>query len=119
MKAIEYQHKYSSDTTEEQEMADLYGLLLTDADTSPSYEVEQTKLFRKDDEYFLLRANGCSCWDGDWDGWQFDKTELIAWALKQEKSSYRDEEDSDYLVAQWIKDNLVIDGTASETKGIE
>lgn len=111
MKSISYQHNWSSKTSEEDELKAMYGDLLVHEDTSEPYEEDEAKLFKKGDTYYLLSANGCSCWEGDWDGWEFTRDELVKWALAQNKPSYSDS--SEYQVALWVRDNLIVEGQAA------
>lgn len=38
----------------------------TVADLSMAYEVDVFDLAKYGDKWFVLRANGCSCWGGEW-----------------------------------------------------
>jgi hypothetical protein len=103
MKSIAYNHHWNSELSQEQEMIKLFGTELDFENNADSYETNEAYLFQKGDKYFYLSANGCSCWDGDYDGWQFTKLELLKWAKENAANDY---EDSDQLLAQWIMDNI-------------
>ena len=103
MKAISYRHSWGSDLSEEQEMEQLFGERLVVFGDAEPYTVEEALLFKKDDEYNLLEANGCSCWDGDYDGWSFSYDELIAWAeAKSARQEYKWRRQNFELLADWI-----------------
>ena len=51
MKAVEYRRGWDSSTPEDQEMANKFGELLIRFDTSPSYEVEESALFKNSDTF--------------------------------------------------------------------
>jgi hypothetical protein len=107
MKAIEYMHSYGSKLSREEEMAKKFGELLHTEDTADSYEVAESHLYKKGDRYNWLMANGCSCWDGYYDGWSLTERELKKLALARSK-----DEDGYYgpshekLMAVWINENI-------------
>ena len=42
--------------------------VIADLDESEPYEIDQTRIYLKDDGGFAVaRASGCSCWEGDWE----------------------------------------------------
>jgi len=106
MKAVSYKHSWSTNETEEQEMASLFGALLVEHDTSESYEQESAHLFKKGTKYFWISSNGCSCWEGDYDGWELGKIELKKLAQKNLKNRHGQRDTADFLVAKWVLDNL-------------
>lgn len=107
MKAIAFQHHWGENLTEEQEMAQKFGELVHEEDHSEAYEVEKALLFYNGKHYFFLEANGCSCWDGDYDGWQFTKTELLKWAKAKVKQQEYDWRKQAYEhLADWIVENI-------------
>lgn len=63
-----------------------FGRKVKHIDESEAYEEDEAILLRnRDGKYTLLAATGCSCWDGDWEGWtNISVAELIklgkAWA---------------------------------------
>lgn len=116
MKAITHRHQWSSGTTEEQEKSALFGTLLFEADESESYEVETAELFKANDgSYNLLEANGCSCWDGDYEGWNMTLAELLDWATaKVGKQSSTRRKYADEVVAHWVADNILPLGKAGD-----
>jgi hypothetical protein len=107
MKDVAYNHSYSSDLSREDEMKAQFGELLNTEDTADSYEVAESHLYKKGSKYFWIQASGCSCWDGDYYGWELTKTELKALAKKR-----ADDEDGysgaghEKLMGQWIKENI-------------
>lgn len=107
MKTVTYRHDWGSDLNETDEMAELFGKLLVDYDTSEPYEQETSSLFynSKTRKYTWIDSNGCSCWDGDYDGWELTKKELVELAKKkvEDKGRYRD--DAEYLVAKWVTEH--------------
>ena len=104
MKALDYMHSYRSKMTEAQEMQEKFGDLIVDFDESADYEVNQTLLFKpKNGRGFnLLFANGCSCWDGDYDGWYMNKAELTKWAKANVDSSGADKEMAKYIIKKLL-----------------
>ena len=108
MKAVDYRHSWSTDKSTEEEMEEKFGKLLHETDTADAWEVAESKLFQKDDNtFFWLQANGCSCWDGDYDGWQLTRLQLIKLGKKRAK----DEDgyhgaDHEKLMGIWITDNI-------------
>lgn len=106
MKAVSYRHSWSSHKSEEEEMAELFGTLLVGHDTSEAYEQESSYLFKKGTKYVWIDANGCSCWDGDYDGWELTKTELKTLAKKTLDNSYGGRDRAGELVAKWVAENL-------------
>lgn len=107
MKSVTYRHDWGSNLNENEEMAELFGKVLVDHDTSEPYEQETSTLFYnpKTRKYTWIDSNGCSCWDGDYDGWELTKTELVELARKKvdDKGRYRD--DAEYLVAKWVTEH--------------
>ena len=53
-----------------------------------------------------IDADGCSCWDGDWGGWELELDELHKLADKAIEGEYDWRETADVKVAKWIKGNL-------------
>lgn len=116
MKAIDYRHNWSSDKTDEQEKAEKFGKLLHGHYRDEPYQVEDAELYYDGKYYYFLEANGCSCWDGDWDGWQFTKTEVIKWAkAKVQKQEYDWRKQSFEYLAEWIVENIKIGKTYEGT----
>lgn len=105
MKNIEYMHSWQTKLTKEQEMADRYGDLLHTTDTADSYEVAESHLYKKGRKYYWLQANGCSCWDGDYSGWELTLTELrkLAKARAKDDDGYENHEQQ---MGVWIGENL-------------
>lgn len=105
MKAIEYRRNWSSDKIDEKEKTEKFGKLLHGV--YAPYEIEDAELYFDGKYYYFLEANGCSCWEGDWDGWQFTKTEVIKWAkakVKQQEYNWRKQ--SYEILAEWIVENI-------------
>lgn len=107
MKSVDYQHSWSSDKNEEQEMAEKFGKLLHSTDTADSYEVAESHLYKKGTKYYWLQADGCSCWDGDYTGYELTKPELmkLAKARAGDEDSYRGAY-HDKLMGIWVVKNL-------------
>lgn len=103
MISVEYRHSWSADKTAEQEMAEKFGKLLHDIDTADSYEVAESHLFKKGTKYYWIQANGCSCWDGDYDGYELTKPELMKLAKARAKDTWGGHEKQ---MAEWILENL-------------
>jgi predicted AlkP superfamily pyrophosphatase or phosphodiesterase len=73
-----------------------------ETDSHPDWEQNATKLFKNGTKYTLIASNGCSCWDGDWEGWtNINKTELrklgIAWS--------KDWGIAEKEMGEWIKES--------------
>lgn len=69
MKPIKYQRNWGAKQTEEEEMAEKFGILVHEVDESAEYDEDKGKLFRKGRKYNVIFTSGCSCWAGDWEGW--------------------------------------------------
>lgn len=108
MKAVEYRRNWGSDRTAEEDMSDKFGKLLVTYDTSEPYEEETSSLFYDEeaDEYTWIDSNGCSCWDGDYEGWTLEKSELLTLADKAVENRYSWRDTARYLVGAWIKENI-------------
>lgn len=102
MKDATYHHRWGAKVPEEKELEDLYGELIQDIDESESYEIDQSKLFRKDGLYTILTAFGCSCWDGDWEGW----TEVTVEELLPLAKSWGTDRGSQKSLGKWILENI-------------
>lgn len=87
-------------------MTELFGTLLVDFDESQGYDTEISMLFKKGTKYIWLDANGCSCWSGDYDGWEINKTELKTLAKKSIDNRYSWRDTADVKVAEWVMQNL-------------
>jgi len=106
MKPVTYRHNWDSKMSREEEMAEKFGQLLVSHDTSEDYEEETSSLFVRDGEYTWIDSNGCSCWDGDYDGWILDLEELKALAKKTYDNRYDGRDRAEELVAGWVLENL-------------
>lgn len=107
MKDVTFRHSWNANQTIEQEMEEKFGTLLVEHDTSEDYQVERSLLFSKNGrEYVWLSANGCSCWDGDYDGWVLTEDELRKLAEKTYQHKYDWRDSADALVAKWVIDNI-------------
>lgn len=104
MKAVDYKHSWSNNRSESEEMSDLFGTLLADYDTSDAYETEVSYLFKKGSKYTWIDGNGCSCWEGDYEGWELTESELMKLADKTLQANYRGT--AQVLIAKWVKENL-------------
>ena len=108
MRAVEYRHNWGSGQTREEEMEEKFGKLLVAHDTSEDYQEETSSLFfdEKTDEYVWIDSNGCSCWDGDYDGWALSKEELLTLADKAVQNRYEWRDTAAYLVGAWVQENI-------------
>lgn len=107
MTDVTYRHSWADNQTVAEEMAEKFGTLLVEHDTSEPYETEESLLFKNDKgEYVWLSANGCSCWDGDYDGWVLDKDELLKLATTTYERRYDWRDTADALVAKWVLENI-------------
>lgn len=105
MKAITYRRSWSSSKTEEEEVAELFGTILVSADESEAYETNESALFLGNNgKYSWIDANGCSCWDGDWDGWELTKLQLLKMAKGVIERKYG--RTAEVVVAEWILKNI-------------
>lgn len=107
MKPIEFQYSYNATERETDQMAKLFGELINEQDASESYEPDTSVLFRDKDgaTFNFLRGSGCSCWEGDWYGWNMNLTDLLKWAGEQTARHSAWHTGSDVMLAQWIIDN--------------
>lgn len=79
------------------------GELVHEIDESQSYEQDASLLFKNGKKYTLLDSNGCSCWDGDWEGW----TDLTKVELKKLGVSWsNDQFGSSASIGKWITENI-------------
>lgn len=103
MKAVDYTHGWRSKETKE----DLFGELLNSEDTADAYEVSESRLYKKGRKYYWLQAEGCSCWEGDYYGYELTKTELLrlAEARSKDPDGYRGA-NHDKLMGVWVVENL-------------
>lgn len=102
MKSVSYSGYGTKETKNE-----LFGELLHDEDTADSYEVDESQLYFDGKKYYWLQASGCSCWDGDYDGWELTKLQLI----KLGKARAKDEDGyrgagHEKLMGIWITENI-------------
>lgn len=104
MKPIEIrEYSYSSYDKKEEEIWQPLGDLVISFDESEDYEVNEARLYKKGTKYTLITANGCSCWDGDWEGWtNISKTEL----RKLGASWAKDYSAAEKKIGEWIKENI-------------
>lgn len=107
MKTVTYRHNWSSNLNTEDEMASLFGVLLAYENTSEDYQEETSSLYLdKNGLYTWIDSSGCSCWDGDFEGWQCEKEELLKLAKEKVEHKSRHRDAAEDLIAQWIVDNL-------------
>lgn len=107
MKDVEYMHSWNSKVSREEEMKERFGELLNSEDTADSYEVAESHLYKKGRKYYWLQANGCSCWDGDYYGYELTLTELrkLAAARAKDPDGYSGA-GHEKLMGKWINENL-------------
>lgn len=103
MRAINYQRNWNSKLSAEEELELMFGKLLIESDESEAYEQDGAMLFKKGRKYYYLQSNGCSCWDGDWDGFELTLPELRKWAAAKSEDGY---EKAAIEVARFVKENL-------------
>lgn len=97
MKPLEIRSSWDNDAFKD------LGTLIVEFDESEAYEENETKLFKKGTKYTLIAANGCSCWDGDWEGWtNVSKTELRKLCIAWSKGWGAAEKE----MGKWIKENI-------------
>lgn len=108
MKPVTYRRNWGSDLTEEEELTELFGELKFEANESEPYEMNASSLFysKKTRKYTWIDANGCSCWDGDWDGWEMNKKEMFALADKLVANAKDYRKYAEDVVAEWIVKNI-------------
>lgn len=104
MKSVTYQHSWTNDKTEEQEMTEKFGKLIHTEDTAEDYEVAESHLYKKGTKYYLLEADDCSCWEGDYSGFELTKPELRKLAKARADNKFIDGHDK--LMGEWILANL-------------
>lgn len=79
------------------------GKLVNGEDTQPAWEQDAAKLYKKGRKYTLLASSGCSCWDGEWEGWtDLTLTELRKLGQSWSKDSYG----ATKLMGEWIVENV-------------
>ena len=107
MKTVTYRHDWGSNLNTEDEMVEKFGKLLVDINTSEDYQQETSSLFYnpKTRKYTWIDSNGCSCWDGDYDGWELTKEEMLTIAKKKVENKRDWREAAEDIVAQWIVDH--------------
>ena len=107
MKSVTFRWAYGEEMSEGEQMTRKFGELLQDEDHSQAYDVERAMLFFNGEHYFMLEANGCSCWDGDYDGWQFTKRELLKWAkARHNKQEFEWRKQAFEHLADWVLENI-------------
>lgn len=107
MISVTYRHNWSSELSKSEEMANLYGSMLVDYDTSEPYEQETSTLYvNNEGVYTWIDSNGCSCWEGDYDGWQLSKEELLKLAIKKSGEKWGDRDRAEDMVASWVLENI-------------
>ena len=93
----EYSYPVNDDSWED------LGKLVVEFDESEAYEQNATKLFKNGTKYTLLASNGCSCWDGNWEGWtEVTKTEL----KKLGEAWSKDYGKAEKNIGEWIVENI-------------
>ena len=78
------------------------GELIYEIDESAAYEEDEAKLLKKGETYTLIQATGCSCWDGDWEGW----TDLTPPELKQLAVTWLKGYGAEKVMGAYINENL-------------
>lgn len=85
MRSIEYRCQWDSD---DDRMEELFGTRLHYEDCGGGYETDEAYLFKSGDLYRYLEATGCSCWAGEFEGWELSLEELITLASKWVREDY-------------------------------
>lgn len=80
----------------------LLGDLVHEVDESAAYEEDEAKLFKNQRKYALIQATGCSCWNGDWEGW----ADLTKPELRKLGVSWSKEYGAAKVMGEWIKENV-------------
>jgi hypothetical protein len=83
-----------------------FGRRVKYVDESASYEEDEAMLLlNKNGRYTMLLATGCSCWDGDWEGWA-DLT--LAETRKLGRAWLKDNYGASSSLGKWITENLEV-----------
>lgn len=100
MKALSNYHpQYSKDGYD----FSLLGVVVHEVDESEAYEEDEAKLLRNQRKYTMIAATGCSCWDGDWEGWtDLTKAEVRKLGESWSKDGYG----ATKTLGEWIKENF-------------
>lgn len=101
MKAITIR-EYSWNEDKEKEIWGPLGTLVHETDESEDYEINACKLFNNEGSYTLISANGCSCWDGDWEGW----TDLSLEELQKLGDSWAKDTRAEKAMGEYIQENF-------------
>ena len=102
MKAVSNYHPgYQNDFSE-------YGATIYEVDESEPYEEDEAALIEQDGLYTLIQATGCSCWDGDWEGW----TDLTLDELVKVAHSWTTGYGAEKVMGQYILENYSDDEEA-------
>lgn len=87
-----------------------YGVVVHAIDASEGYDVDQAVVLKKGNRraFTVLFANGCSCWNGDYEGW----TNLSKAELKKLADTWAKPTPEDYQykyaeaeIGRWLKEN--------------
>lgn len=71
-------------------------------DTQPSWEQDAARLFKRGRKFTLIASSGCSCWDGEWEGW----TDITLTELRKLGEAWsKDWGGATKLMGEWIKKN--------------
>lgn len=80
----------------------LLGTLVHEVDESGGYDTDDAKLFKNQRKYTLISGTGCSCWDGDYEGW----TDLTLAELRKLGKSWTKDYGASAALGEWITKNL-------------
>lgn len=73
-------------------------------DESEAYETDEARLFKLGTKYTILSATGCSCWDGDWEGWT-DLTKPELYKIAKSWANPNSYDHAEKNLGAWIIEN--------------
>lgn len=80
----------------------LLGEIIHEVNESEPYEEDEAKLLKNRSRYSLIQATGCSCWDGDWEGW----TDLTKAEVRKLGKSWANGYGASKTLGKWIEANF-------------
>jgi hypothetical protein len=80
----------------------LLGELIHSEDANQAYGHDEARLFKQGRRYNLIAATGCSCWDGEWEGWG----NLTLAELRKLGKSWAGDGGSPGLMGEYILESL-------------
>lgn len=95
MKATSARYGWDEDLSE-------YGELVREIDGGDGWDVDIARLYKKGRKYSVLMATGCSCFDGEYEGWtELTKAELVSLANK-----WKDAFGAERRLGSWIVNGM-------------